>query len=42
MGEPRHTWEFTNPMTLPIIPTDVWGAKPTIKCPIKSSIESIL
>ena len=42
IGEPRQTWELTNPMTQPIIPTEVCGARPTIKCPIRSSIEFML
>ena len=41
-GWAKQTWELVKPIILPIIPTDVCGANPTIRCPIRSSTENEL
>ena len=35
-GVAKHACAFENPITLPIMPTEVCGASPTIRCPRRS------
>ncbi len=41
-GDARQTCESVKPTILPIMPTEVWGARPTTMWPTRSSTEDTL